>query len=215
MSVRVKICGITNRGDACAARERGADYIGIIVDIQGSRRSVNLQQAAEIADGIPEIVLLMDCGIKEIITAQQLIQPHAVQLVGATSLSDITLLKGKTGVNIWKTVPLPCRKHENPLELMQHIAELQKNNIDAIVLDTLVPGLKGGTGKTCDWETAAKIIHTVNCPVFLAGGLKPENIAQAIAEVQPFGVDVSSGVEAEPGIKDLEKISRFIHTAAA
>jgi phosphoribosylanthranilate isomerase len=215
MSVKVKICGVTNNEDACAVREQGADFIGIIVNIYGSRRSVTLQQAAEIAHGIPEIILLMDGAVKEMVTAGQHIQPYAIQIVGAISYDDIEVLKGETDAAIWKTVALPRCKNENLLELKRHIDGLQKIAIDAIVLDTLVPGLKGGTGKTCDWETAADIVRSVDCPVFLAGGLNPDNIARAIARVRPFGVDVSSGVENEPGRKDLDKVSRFIRAAAA
>jgi phosphoribosylanthranilate isomerase len=215
MSVKVKICGITNNDDACAAREQGADYIGTIVNIHGSRRSVTLQQAAEIAHGIPEIILLMDGAVEEIVTAGQHIQPYAIQIVGSTSYDDIEVLKDKTDVNIWKTVALPRCKNDNLVEVKRHIDALQKIAIDAIVLDTLVPGLKGGTGKTCDWETAAEIVRSVDCPVFLAGGLNPDNIARAIARVRPFGVDVSSGVETEPGRKDLERVARFIRAAAS
>ena len=105
--------------------------------------------------------------------------------------------------------------HDASQELEHQIAELQQHGIDALVLDTLVPGHKGGTGQTCDWHSAASIVQSVEVPVFLAGGLTPENVTQALSVVKPFGVDVSSGVESSPGCKDHEKISRFIRLVAA
>jgi phosphoribosylanthranilate isomerase len=208
--VKIKICGITCREDAQKAREYGADYIGIIVNIAGSRRSVSTQQALKIGSGIPSTVLLMEGQLSSIEASLRHIKPLAVQLIGKFSLGDIRRLKGATDVKIWKTVHLPRRGHNALHELEYQIAELQQDGIDAIVLDTMVPGLKGGTGETCDWSIAASIVRTVELPVFLAGGLTPENITQALSVVQPFGVDVSSGVESSPGCKDYEKISRFI-----
>ena len=198
MTVQIKICGITCREDAQKARECGADYIGIIVNIAGSRRSVAIQQAVEISSGIPSTVLLMEGQISSIETALRHIRPYAVQLIGQFPPGDIRSLKCVTDVKIWKTVHVPRSGHDASHELEHQIAELQQAGIDAIVLDTLVPGHKGGTGQTCDWHSAARIVQSVELPVFLAGGLTPENVTQAIAEVKPFGVDVSSGVESSP-----------------
>lgn len=210
MTVKIKICGITCREDAQTAREYGADYIGIIVNIAGSRRSVSTLQAVEIVSVIPLSVLLMEGQLTTIETALRHIKPHAVQLIGQFTPRDIQRLKGATDVKIWKTVHVPRRGHDATQELEHQIDELQQAGIDAIVLDTLVPGHKGGTGQTCDWHSAAAIVQTVELPVFLAGGLTPENITQALSVVNPFGVDVSSGVESSPGCKDHEKILRFI-----
>ena len=215
MTVKIKICGITCREDAQKARECGADYIGIIVNIAGSRRSVSTQQAIEISSGIPSTVLLMEGQLPSIATALRHIKPHAVQLIGQFPPGDIPRFKGMTDVKIWKTVHVPRRGHDASQELEHQIAELQQHGIDALVLDTLVPGHKGGTGQTCDWHSAASIVQSVEVPVFLAGGLTPENVTQALSVVKPFGVDVSSGVESSPGCKDHEKISRFIRLVAA
>ena len=215
MTVKIKICGITCREDAQKARECGADYVGIIVNIAGSRRSVSTQKAIEIGSGIHATVLLMEGQFAAIETALRHIKPHAVQLIGRFPPGNIRRLKGVTDVQIWKTVHVPRRGHNSIHELEHQIAELQQDGIDAIVLDTMVPGLKGGTGETCDWGIAASIVQTVALPVFLAGGLTPENVTQALSAVKPFGVDVSSGVESSPGCKDHEKILRFIRRVAA
>lgn len=214
MTVKIKICGITCREDAQKARECGADYIGIIVNIAGSRRSVSTQQAVEISSGIPSTVLLMEGQLTSIETALRHIKPHAVQLIGQFPPGDIRRLKGVMDVKIWKTVHVPRRGNDASQELEHQIAELQQAGIDALVLDTLVPGHKGGTGQTCDWHSAATIVQTVELPVFLAGGLTPENVRRALSVVKPFGIDVSSGVESSPGCKDHEKISRFIRQVA-
>jgi len=210
MTVQIKICGITCISDAQCACTLGADYIGIVVNIAGSHRSVSTQQAAEISLGIPKPVLLMEGPIKPIITTLRRIKPHAVQLIGPYTPEDIKSIKEESGVQIWKPVRVPRSDDGMKHNFEQQLDELQHAAIDALVLDTLVPGHKGGTGQTCDWNTAARIVNSANLPVFLAGGLTPENVAHAIAEVKPYGVDVSSGVESSPGNKDLQKVSRFI-----
>jgi len=210
MTVQIKICGITCGSDAQCACTLGADYIGIVVNIAGSHRSVSTEQATEISVGISKSVLLMEGPIKPIITALRRIKPHAVQLIGPYTPEDIKSIKEETGVQIWKPVRVPRSDDGMKHDFEQQLDELQHAAIDALVLDTLVPGHKGGTGQTCDWNTAARIVNSANLPVFLAGGLTPENVAHAIAEVKPYGVDVSSGVESSPGNKDLQKVSRFI-----
>ncbi len=210
MTVQIKICGITCISDAQCACTLGADYIGIVVNIAGSHRSVSTQQAAEISVGISKQVLLMEGPIEPINTALHQIKPYAVQLIGPYTPEDIKSIKEETGVKIWRPVRVPRSDDDKKHDFEQQLVELQKTAIDAIVLDTLVPGHKGGTGQTCDWNTAARIVHFADLPVFLAGGLTPENVAQAVAEVKPYGVDVSSGVESSPGNKDPHKVSRFI-----
>ena len=214
MTVKIKICGITCREDAHAAQAGGADYIGIIVNIADSRRSVTLQKAADISISLPATVLLMEAPVETIKTAVHRIRPHAVQLIGPFSVEDINTLKRETNVEIWKSIHVPRPGQNVSQELKQQLKELHHAGIDALVLDTLVPGHKGGTGQTCDWNTAARIVESVEIPVFLAGGLTPENVAQAIGMVKPFGVDVSSGVENSPGNKNLEKVTRFIQQAS-
>jgi len=213
MTVRIKICGITCISDAQCASTLGADYIGIVVNIAGSHRSVSIQQAAEISLGIPKPVLLMEGPIKPINTVLRRIKPHAVQLIGSYTPEDIKCIKEETGVKIWKPVRVPRSDDAMEHDFEQQLAELQHATIDALVLDTLVAGHKGGTGQTCDWNTAARIVNSADLPVFLAGGLTPENVAQAVALVKPHGVDVSSGVESSPGHKDLQKVSGFIQQA--
>lgn len=213
MTVRVKICGITTRNDACNAIECGADFIGIIVDIAGSQRSVPPEIATEISAGIATTVVLMEARVKIIIPALRRINPYAVQLIGPYSLTDIAQLKQACSSSVWMTVHVPPGGCSSTPALVDRINRLHAAGLDAIVLDTLVAGLKGGTGRTCDWDTAAAIVRATELPVFLAGGLNPDNIARAADAVRPFGVDVSSGVETSPGRKDPGSVSRFIKLA--
>jgi len=213
MTVKTKICGITCQNDAHAALACGADYIGTIVNIAGSHRSVSIQQAIEICSVAHSSVVLMEGPINTVIEALHTIQPSAIQLIGPFTIEDIQLLKKQTNVQVWKSVHVPRSGQGDFGQLEQQLLTLKQINIDTIVLDTLVPGKKGGTGQTCDWAAAAQIVKAVELPVFLAGGLGPDNIAQAIAAVDPFGVDVSSGVESSPGKKDRGKMTHFVQQA--
>lgn len=213
MTMRIKICGITTRDDACSALAHGADYIGIIVDIAGSPRSVTVAEAARISAGIGPVVVLMEAPFAAIAAALCRVKPHAVQLIGAYAPEDIRQLKQSGGTPVWMTVHVPPAGRTATADLERSIGRLHAAGLDAIVLDTLLAGHKGGTGQTCDWDAAAAIVRTAALPVWLAGGLTPDNVAGAAAAVRPFGVDVSSGVESSPGRKDPDKVARFIHHA--
>jgi phosphoribosylanthranilate isomerase len=212
MSVRVKICGIMCRQDADWALANGADYIGIIVDIAGSPRTVTVETAARICSGITSSVVLMEAPADAIVAALGIIQPLAVQLVGRYAPEDIRRLKQAGGSAVWMTIHVPPAGAA-ACDIVRRIDQLHAAGLDAIVLDTLLAGHKGGTGLTCDWDTAADMVRCAPLPVFLAGGLTPDNVARAAAAVRPYGVDVSSGVEACPGRKDPEKVARFMQQA--
>jgi phosphoribosylanthranilate isomerase len=136
--------------------------------------------------------------------------PHAVQLIGPYAPEDIHRLKQALAASVWMTLYVPPLGSGASPDFGRNIARLHAAGLDAIVLDTQVSGHKGGTGRTCDWDTAAEVVRTAALPVFLAGGLTPENVAHAADAVRPFGVDVSSGVEISPGLKNPEAVSRFI-----
>jgi len=213
MTMRIKICGITTRDDACSALEHGADYIGIIVDIAGSSRSVTIAEAAQISAGIGPVVALMEAPVPSIVAALCRVQPHAVQLIGAYAPDDIRHLKQSGSTRVWLTVHIPPAGRTTVADFERRIERLHTAGLDAIVLDTLIAGHKGGTGQTCNWDTASAIVRSAALPVWLAGGLTPANVASAATAVRPFGVDVSSGVESTPGRKDPDKVARFISHA--
>ena len=209
----VKICGITNIKDVGVAAASGADYIGIIVGIEHSPRSISIEKAGSIIDcsSVP-VVVLLDKPCNEIADMLSGIRPYGIQLVGECLFNDVLPLKNITGCAVWKTVHLPQNNCGNfcSNDLFCTIEKCQKSGVDTIVLDTRIPGKKGGTGMICDWRTAARLVKTSSIPIFLAGGITSENVRDAVDQVNPCGIDLSSGVEEIPGKKDPEKISRLM-----
>ena len=210
---KVKICGITNLEDALHARQLGADFIGIAVEIEKAERSLGRKEAKEIfehAKGpVPIVVLTSHQKANEIARLCHYLEAEAVQLVGKIPSKEIVKLhRQMPGLKIMKVVRTKNKAALEEALLFQRFA-------DFIVLDSASGKKLGGTGKKADWELCKKIVEKCRCPVFLAGGLKPENVADAIKEVRPFGVDVSSGVKMQDNRKkiDFEKLKCFIERA--
>lgn len=208
MRTRVKICGITRKQDAQLAVDAGVDAIGLVF-YEKSPRFVSKTQAAEISRIMPAFVsrvaLFKDADKKMIDAVLDDVEIDLIQFHGSESIEFCERFK------------LPYIKALG-LKGAEHDADYLSTNVDAfksakaILLDGHAPGEAGGTGESFDWAS----ISAVNKPVILAGGLTPENVKQAIEIVRPFAVDVSSGVESAPGIKDKEKISAFMaHVYAA
>ncbi len=214
MKTCVKICGITNSEDARVVAGSGADFLGVIVDIQESPRSVSVHAAQTITDCSPlPVILLLEKDRSHIKDAVALIKPYGIQLIGDYPLEEITRLKEETGCFIWKTVRVPKKQLEETTFdiLLSTITKHHAAGVDTMVLDTMVAKQKGGTGQVCDWKTAEKLVAACPVPVFLAGGITPGNVQAAITQVKPYGIDLSSGVEKTPGKKSLEKITKLMH----
>lgn len=187
-------------GDAQAAAEAGADAIGLML-WGPSKRFVTNTKAAEIVRSLPPFVskvgVFVDATAEEVFRAVKEIGLDTVQLHG-------------------EETPEFCRQFA-PLKVMKafrvknaaSLATLTDYNTDAWLLDSYVAGEKGGTGAVFNWDLAVQAKDSGK-PIVLAGGLTPENIAEAVHEVWPYAVDVSSGVESAPGKKDAEMIRRFV-----
>lgn len=214
MQSRIKICGITSISDAALAERCGADFIGLVCAIEDSPRSIRHAAAADITrqSRIP-VILLLDKPASEIVEIASQVRPCGLQLISDLTPDDIALVKRQTACSLWLPVRIPGQAQQDfPVaELISRLAALQHAGIDVIILDTMVDGLKGGTGKPCDWNLAARIVAASPLPVFLAGGITPENVAQGISQVHPAGIDVSSGVEKTPGVKHAGKIERLVN----
>ena len=202
MSTRVKICGITNLVDAQAAIEAGADALGFIFHAQ-SPRYVTVEQATEIAKLIPPFI--MRVGV--FVDAPEAFIQRAISGAGLAMLQfhgdeapEACLRYGLMSMKAFRM------KDESTL------AQIPKYPTDAYLLDAYSPTAPGGTGHTFNWDLALEA-QKFGKPIFLSGGLTPENVAEAIHKVDPFGVDVSSGVESSPGKKDHRKIRAFIAAA--
>lgn len=199
--VRIKICGITRGCDAWAATEHGADAIGLVF-YPHSPRAVNAGQALEILAGLPPFLtrvgLFVDPGEDEIRRVLKHVALDVLQFHGDEP-------------------PEYCRRFGKPYVKAIRVREgvdlraLCRIYADAsaLLLDSFVTGLPGGTGKTFDW---AAVPEQLEKPIILAGGLSPDNVASAIAAARPYAVDVSGGVERAKGIKDEEKLRRFMRT---
>jgi phosphoribosylanthranilate isomerase len=200
ITTKIKICGITNPEDAQLAVELGADALGFIF-YPKSPRYIKVQDAANICNALPPFVAKVGVFVDELeyeiekalreclLTALQFhgdeppgfCQKFATKSIKAIRMSD-----------------------ENAL------SAAAEYDVDALLLDTYTESERGGTGKRFDWSLAVKAKERLAPPIILSGGVTPENVQEAICTVRPYAVDVTSGVEREPGKKDPEKLRRLI-----
>ncbi|MCY4403626.1 MAG: phosphoribosylanthranilate isomerase [Candidatus Poribacteria bacterium] len=215
---KVKICGITSTHDAYLAADTGADYAGVLVDVAASERTLTTTKAVEIASGspIPAVLLLYNRTTADIQEAVLKIKPFAVQLLGQETPQQVEELKNVVKCQLWKSVYLPAGTPES-VDMSSVRTEMQAYRdagADYLLFDTVDisvdPPRYGGTGKRYDWQTAAQLISDSPLPVYLAGGIRPENVKSAIEMIHPYGIDLCSGVEASKGVKDKEKLERLM-----
>ncbi|HEY1662148.1 MAG TPA: phosphoribosylanthranilate isomerase [Verrucomicrobiae bacterium] len=202
MSTRIKICGVTNLADAQVAVEAGADALGFIF-YEKSPRYVTLEQAAEISKQLPPFV--MRVGV--FVNAPEAFIQRAISDVGLAMLQ----FHGDEPPEACTRFGLMSMKAFR-MKDAGTLAEIAKYHTDAYLLDAYSPTTLGGTGHTFNWDLALEA-QKIGKPIFISGGLTPENVADAIRKVHPFGVDVSSGVESAPGKKDHAKVKAFIAAA--
>ncbi len=199
MGAIVKICGITSVGDGLAAAEAGADAVGLMF-YEGSPRHVPPAVAAEIARELPPFVIKVGVFVN---AAEELVQ-RAIADCGLNLLQ----FHGEESPEYCAGFPVMTMK-AFPIRDAESLKALPDYRTDAWLLDTFAGDKKGGTGATFNWDLALEA-QKFGRPIFLAGGLTPENVAEAIRKVKPYGVDVSSGVEASPGKKDERKMRAFV-----
>lgn len=204
MSMRVKICGITRREDALAALNLGADALGFNF-YDRSPRYIDLQKARELVDHLPPFGLRVGVfvdptfeGVMEITKALRL---DTIQLHGQEPPEFAGDLRNE-GLRVWKAIRVSGA---------QSLKDCGDYPCDALVLDAFDPRQRGGTGKPFDWSILED--WTPPAPWILSGGLNPETVADAIIRLSPSGVDVASGVETRPGIKDADLMRLFIQRA--
>lgn len=213
--IRVKICGLTNLEDALWATESGADLLGFIL-YPGSPRYVAPVRVREI---VHTLRLLHFDPCPKMIGVFVDEEPLRIREMLAYCGLDYAQLHGREPPSVLHSLypraykALRVRNAEQIRgEVRLYAPGLEEGDpIPSFLLDAYHPQKRGGTGQTFDWDIAREIGQRY--PVLLAGGLKPSNVALAIRAADPWGVDVSSGVEVEPGKKDLGKIRRFIETA--
>ena len=202
---RVKICGVTTREDLGAVVEAGADAIGVTVDVPvETPRAIDTERAADIVSATPPFVTTVlvtmpdppasAAGVAERVGADVVqlhgdLPPEGVASLSADLESDVVVAVSPDDAPRYDTVA------------------------DALLVDSLDESGAGGTGATHDWERTRELVSELASPVVLAGGLTPENVAGAVETVDPFAVDVASGVEGQPGRKDPAALEAFVRRA--
>jgi len=205
---RVKICGLTNQADLQAAVEAGTDAIGVIssVDVATSRE-VDRGTAAELIAAVPPFVtatlVSMPDDADHAVELVKTIRPDALQLHGNFDADDLGYIRAETGVKVIAAVDHGETDRASALDGVA----------DALLVDSTTDEGAGGTGETHDWEATADLVESLTTPVILAGGLTPDNVAEAVRVAAPFGVDVASGVERSEGSKDHTAVATFVRNA--
>jgi len=204
---RVKICGITSLGDAQAAVGLGAWAIGMIFHPESPRRC-GVDEAAAIAAAhrrrVELVGVFVNAPLPEVLSVVESVPLSILQLHGDEGPAYCDEARRRTGLRTMKA---------GRAKDAAAVRALSAYRTDLHLLDAYVPGTYGGTGERFDWELAAA--HPRTTPLVLSGGLDPDNVADAIAAVRPFAVDVASGVEAAPGRKDPEALRRFFAAVEA
>ena len=202
MSVRVKICGITSADDARAAVGAGADALGFMF-YEPSPRCVTPEQAAAIIAKLPTHVAKVGVFVDA--------DEATVRTTAAMAGLDTLQFHGSEPPEFCARFELRTIKAFRVKDTGS-LGQLPDYDTDAWLLDSYVQGVPGGTGERFNWELAAEA-KRLGRPILLAGGLTPDNAAEAVGQVAPVGLDVSSGVEAAPGRKDAAKVAAFIASA--
>ena len=199
MRTRIKFCGLTRPGDVRLAVELGVDALGFVF-AAGSPRLLAIDQVEGLRQAVPVMVdtvaLFMDSPGSEIAAVIRVLRPTLLQFHG----SEDDAFCRSFGLPFIKTVPMGQGAADAAL------ARKRYPSASAFLLDGHGPGQPGGRGERFDWATTPPMGR----PVLLAGGLSPANVGQAISAARPFAVDVSSGIESAPGVKDGEKMQQFV-----
>ena len=197
--MKVKICGITSAEDAENAVEAGADMLGFMF-YPGSPRLISVEMAQAIERRLSPFIVRV--GV--------FVDPTPEDVISAIHQCGLNLLQfhGRETPEFCRQFGIMTMKAFR-IRDAESLREIQNYKTDSFLLDSYVADKAGGTGETFNWELAVEA-GKFGKPIFLAGGLKPENVADAVRKVRPFAVDVSSGVEKSPGKKDPKKMRDFV-----
>lgn len=207
LSTCVKTCGITTLDDAGRCADLGAWALGMIF-WPGSERACRVEAAEEIAAAMRRRVELagvfVNASLDHVADTAERCSLSLLQLHGDEGPAFCREAARRTGARVMKAVRVKDRSS---------IAGLEAFHVDFHMLDAYVPGARGGTGESFNWDLVA--LHPRSTPVVLSGGLNPGNVAQAVREVRPYAVDTASGTEAAPGRKDPAKLAAFFRAVEA
>jgi phosphoribosylanthranilate isomerase len=204
---RVKICGLTRETDLEAVVAAGADAVGITAAVAvDTPREVSVDRAADLVAAVPpfvtSVLVTMPETVERAVELVEHVEPDAVQLHGALGPTDVEAVRERAPAKVVVAVDAEAD------DVRDHAAAA-----DALLVDSVDEQGGGGTGETHDWDRTREVVADLGVPVVLAGGLTPENVAEAVETVGPFAVDVASGVEREGGVKDHETVRQFVERA--
>ena len=204
---RVKVCGLTTHGDLRTAVGAGADAVGLISDVEtDTPREIPPDLAVELARAAPPFVttvlVTMPATPDAAVDLAGRVQPDVVQVHGDLTVGDLAYLSSNVSGDVMAAV---TPEAAGDLDTVA----------DALVVDSLDEAGAGGTGETHDWAATRELVTSLASPIVLAGGLTPDNVAAAVEAVDPYAVDVASGVEARPGRTDPEAVTAFVRAAGA
>jgi len=203
-NTRVKICGLTNASDRAVAISAGADAVGFIADVPvDTPRELSTDTASELIAGVPpfvtSVLVTMPASAEEAVSLQQQVGADAVQIHGTLGPDAVEVVRDRLDASVLVGVDAD----EPDIGRYASVA-------DALLVDSTDDEGAGGTGETHDWEQTRTHSRTLDVPVVLAGGLTPANVRDAVETVDPFAVDVASGVEREGGQKDHDAVRGFV-----
>lgn len=210
--LKVKLCGMMRPEDARAAAEAGADFVGMVLHAS-SKRTIDLDRARQIVQAVPDSVtpvgLFVNATADFIRSTAHVLGLRYVQLHGNETPEFVRSLEGPS---VFKVIRVQAASLASDLDRWRGF-----DGVSALLLDTGSTALPGGTGVENDWAVIREHQSTGGFvglpPIMLAGGLRPENVADVVKMLRPWGVDVSSGIEASVGVKSREKMIEFVRSA--
>lgn len=204
---RAKICGVTTEADLAAAVDAGADAVGFLVDVPvDSPREIDRGLAVDLAAAVPpfvtSVLVTMPRAVQPVVRLQEQIGADAIQVHGTLAPEYVAGLGDRVDASVLAVVDVSNERATDYAEAA-----------DALLVDSTDEDGGGGTGETHDWARTLELRDAIDVPLVLAGGLTPENVADAIAAVEPYAVDTATGVESAGGEKDHDALRAFVANA--
>ncbi|MFC6721693.1 phosphoribosylanthranilate isomerase [Halobacteriaceae bacterium SHR40] len=206
-STRVKICGITSAEDRDCAVQAGADAVGFISQVPvDSPREITPEQVSELVAGVPpfvtSVLVTMPDTVEAAVDLGEQTRADAIQIHGTLTPEEIEELQERISIPVIVAV-----------DIDEEAIEAYADAASALLVDSTDADGGGGTGRTHDWGRSRELHESIDSPLILAGGLTPENVAEAVGTVEPFAVDTASGVEQSGGVKDHDAVEQFTRRA--
>ena len=207
IGTRVKICGLTRREDALMAASAGAHYLGVVL-VPGSPRAREAEEARAVLEGhsASAVMVVANRPVKDLVRAAEIVEPSVIQLHGDEDPVTVSAVAAAGPWRVWKAIRV--KTPEDVARGRDRYAGVARG----LVLDGWDPERLGGTGAPFEWDRVAGLLDgwPPDAELVVAGGLRPENVRRAVAILRPHVVDVSSGVEREPGVKDRFLVESFM-----